>query len=242
MKLSSFLYPLRCPVCDQPVDVFMPRICPDCRKKISYCTEPCCLKCGTGLSTDRQMYCAGCSRSQRAFLQGRGTWFYEGAARESVMRFKTANRRTYASFYAQEMLRMQGEWILSRRAQVFIPVPLTKKKKRRRGYNQAALLARELSLRTDIPVLEDLLLRQEGSRQQKELSGQMRRMNLQHVFYVNQKYISGSDGPAEKIPPHTVILIDDIYTTGSTVDAASRVLLDAGVQAVYAAYLCVGES
>ena len=232
MKFSSFLYPQRCPICDEAVDVLRPRICPACREKIPVCEEPRCIICGKKVICDRDIYCSDCMETTHCFVQGRAAWMYDGVVRKSLYRFKFANRRTYAPFYAREMMRQMGRWIMTRRADVLIPIPVSRRKLRLRGYNQAALLARELSKLTGIPVREDVLMRHEGYAQQKSLSRNLRRMNLQQAFYV----------PPGTAVPQSVILTDDIYTTGSTIDAASRVLLDAGVKIVYAAYLCVGES
>ena len=232
MKFSSFLYPQRCPICDGIVDMIRPQICPDCRRKIPVCREPRCVICGKKVLSDREMYCSDCMELSHEFLQGRSAWMYDGVVRRSLYRFKFANRRMYAPFYAQEMMRQMGHWLMTRDADALIPVPVSRKKLHARGYNQAALLARELGVYTRIEVRGDLLLRREGFVQQKALSRTLRRQNLRHAFYV----------PDGAQVPRTVILVDDIYTTGSTIDAASHVLRRAGVKNIYAAYLCVGES
>ena len=232
MRLSSILYPLRCPICDGVIDPVHPAICPGCRRRIRYCTEPRCVRCGKMIPSDRDMLCGDCEKTVHVFVQGRAAWAYTGAAKESVLRYKFANRRMYAPFYAQEMMRCMGGWLFTRGADALIPIPVTEKKRRSRGYNQALLLAQPLSAYLGVPVREDLLMRREGFRQQKELSRQMRKVNLQRAFYTV---------PADEVP-RTVILIDDIYTTGSTLDAAAMRLKEAGVVTIYTACLCVGES
>ena len=232
MYIPSLLCPPRCPVCDGVTDVLTPQIHQACRRMLPVCTEPRCVVCGRGLVSDRDLICRDCAGMQHSFVQGRALWYYSGAAKQSLYRYKFANRRQYASFYALEMLRAMGGWLMSRRANALIPVPVSAKKLRARGYNQSALLARALSCHTGIPVREDILKRRSGFRAQKELSRQMRRMNLQRAFYTED---CGNI-------PGIVILIDDIYTTGSTLDAASEALKRAGVQTIYAAYICVGET
>ena len=112
-----------------------------------------------------------------------------------------------------------------------IPVPLHKSRMRKRGFNQAALVAERMGERLGIPVEEKLLIRVKKTSPQKELNDSARRENLKNAFQ-----LCGNDVKLKR-----VVLIDDIYTTGSTLDAAAAALLAAGVEKVYFLSICIGR-
>ena len=151
--------------------------------------------------------------------------------RESMGRFKYKNRREYADFYVKELLERCGETVRAWEADALIPVPLHPKRKRRRGFNQAGLIAEGLGKKLGIPVYGRLLVRVKKTRPQKELSRQERRSNLKNAFQAVQN----------DVRLRKVILVDDIYTTGSTIDAAAEVLLALGVEKVYFLSICIGR-
>lgn len=116
-------------------------------------------------------------------------------------------------------------------AQALVPVPLHKTRQRRRGYNQAEALSRELSALTGIPVLADWIARVEKTAPMKDLSSRERQNNLKRAFKIRRN----------DVKLNTVIIIDDIYTTGSTIDAMSRELKKAGVERIYFMTLAIGK-
>ena len=151
--------------------------------------------------------------------------------RASISRFKYHNRREYADFYAEELLRAYGRMLRSWQPDALIPVPLHKSRMRKRGFNQAALVAERMGERLGIPVEEKLLIRVKKTSPQKELNDSARRENLKNAFQ-----LCGNDVKLKR-----VVLIDDIYTTGSTLDAAAAALLAAGVEKVYFLSICIGR-
>lgn len=111
-----------------------------------------------------------------------------------------------------------------------IPVPVSRKKMQKRGYNQAALIARQLAEKTGIPTDLHSLARIRDTIPQKELNHQERRKNLNNAFKMDQNAVKYKK----------VLLVDDIYTTGSTIDACAVALKEAGVQQVYFISLSIG--
>lgn len=193
--------------------------------------EPLCKRCGKPLSDEYAEYCPDCVRREHAYLRGRAVFEYNRRMKASIARFKYHNRREYADFYAEEMLRKLGRELRSWQPDVLIPIPLHKSRMRRRGFNQAALVADILGRRLGIPVAEKALIRNKKTSPQKELSDQERRANLKHAFQ-----------PGELEPEwKRAVLVDDIYTTGSTIDAAARILQAAGVEKVYFLSICIGR-
>ncbi len=226
-KILDYLYPPRCPVCDR---ICGEGICDSCRKKLVYIKEDFCLKCGKPLNDDRQEYCMDCRRREHFYLQGRSLFSYQGAIRRSLYRLKYANKREYAYCFGGEIAENLGKWIRQKKVTKIVPIPLHPARKRQRGYNQAALLARSIGRNMDIPVDEHLLYRIKRTVPQKKLDGQARKANLKDAF-VTAKNIR---------PEECILLVDDIYTTGSTVDAAAECLLRAGKCRIYVITTAIG--
>lgn len=225
-RLFDLLYPRRCPVCD---DIVGGRalICEPCRLRLHPVGEPLCKKCGKPLSTAEAEYCPDCGRKKHLYVRGRAALEYDSVMRESIGRFKYKNRREYGDFYVQELLRACGEAVRSWNPDLLIPIPLHKSRRRKRGFNQAELIARGLGKELGIPVSADSLLRTKKTSPQKELNDQERKSNLKNAFQLAK----------DNVKFKKILLIDDIYTTGSTIDAAASVLLDHGAEKVY--FLCI---
>ena len=226
-RVLDYLYPPRCPVCD---GISAEGICPVCRKKVIYIREDYCLKCGKPLTDSRREYCDDCTKHRHEFVQGRSLFSYQGAIRDSLYRLKYSNKREYAAVYGRELAEHLKSWILHRRITKIVPIPLHRSRQRQRGYNQAALLARVVGGNLGIPVDERLLYRCEKTKPQKTLSGQERRKNLEGAFRVKK----------ELCPDECILLVDDIYTTGSTADAAAKCIRKAGKCRVYVLSVAIG--
>ncbi len=240
----DLLYPPRCPLCDKILDwkdrtttqkiriPGMPRgCCTDCRTSLPRVKEPACMKCGKPLENEGQEYCGECMTQRHFFDRGVAAFRYTNALRHSVYRMKTENRRDYIPFYAAEMARALERKLPQWRPEVILPAPMHSRKRRQRGYNQSELLAREIGRLTGIPVETGLLRVTRIIRSQKELGRRERLQNLR-----------GSVAAREPFPRYSsVLLVDDVYTTGSTLDEISRVLRTQGVRSVYFVVLCTGK-
>ena len=132
-------------------------------------------------------------------------------------------------FYGEEALHRYEKWILNKKIQVIVPIPLHKKRQRVRGYNQAELFARVIGARLGIPVCADLMIREKNTVPQKELNEAERKNNLKNAFKITKNIVHLS----------YILLVDDIYTTGSTIDAAALALKKAGGTHIY--FICVSS-
>lgn len=206
-------------------------ICEPCRLRLHPVTEPLCKKCGKPLSAAETEYCPDCGRKKHLYTRGRAALEYDSLMRESIGRFKYSNRREYANFYVRELLDICGPAVRSWNVDLLIPIPLHKSRRRKRGFNQAELIAKGLGRELGIPVSSNCLLRTRKTSPQKELNDQERKNNLKNAFQVVDY-----DVKFKKI-----LLIDDIYTTGSTIDAAASVLLESGAEKVYFLSISIGR-
>ncbi|MCM1568156.1 MAG: ComF family protein [Roseburia sp.] len=224
----QLLFPLRCPVCDGIVPGGE-KICLGCMEGLKPLAAPWCMRCGKAL-TGQEKLCRDCRTREHRFLRGRALYQYESAA-PSIYRFKYGGRREYADFFGEEVARGLGSFIGHVKPEGLIPIPLHKKRERKRGYNQAGLLARAIGTYTGLPVYENLLVRIKNTSPLKEQNPKERQNNLKKAFKVIE-----NDVKLKK-----VIVVDDIYTTGSTVDEAAGVLEAWGVEQVYFIALACGK-
>lgn len=227
---KNLLFPRRCPVCDDIVPIGEGDVCRPCAGRIQYIREPRCRRCGKQLEDDARVFCGDCARKPHVFDSGLALYDYRSMCK-SIYRFKYADRCEYAAFYARDIYRHFKTDIAMMDADAIIPVPLHASRKRARGYNQAELVARELSVLTRIPVYPDLVRRVKKTAPQKELDAAGRQNNLKKAFHI----------PSDVVKLNKTILIDDIFTTGSTLDAVALELKRCGVEAVYFITLCIGE-
>lgn len=230
-RLSNLIYPRRCPICDGLTGSHKILICRECRQRLRRICEPACKKCGKALEKEETEYCADCAQRKHRYTRGAAVFPYDRLLRASVARYKYRGRREYADFYAEELAESCRGLLPVWEPQAFIPIPLHRSRKRKRGFNQAELVARKLGKILGIPVESRLLVRTKKTEPQKELNDGQRRTNLKNAFQVRQN----------DVRLKRVVLVDDIYTTGSTIDAAAAVLLEHGVEKVYFLTICIGR-
>ena len=223
------LYPRRCPVCGEIVTPKGRLICPSCLLRLSPVKSPVCQKCGKEVWSEEIEYCPDCVKHRRSFARGMALFNYTEEAARSMAAVKYKNKREYLDFYGAALAARYEKQIRRMHADVLVPVPVHPSRKRARGFNQAEVLAVCLEKRLGIPVGSGMLIRDKKTKPQKELSAADRLKNLSGAFR------------AGTIPEgiKTVLLVDDIYTTGSTVEACARALRNAGVSRVYFVVICM---
>lgn len=229
--IIDLFYPRRCPVCDGILFPGKTKICAECRSKIIYIKEPTCRKCGKPLKCAEEEYCPDCLEKKHYYKEGAALFSYP-PIKQSLYRFKYSGRQEYADFYAEEIVRFMSEKIAGWNAQALIPVPLHKKRNRVRGYNQAEVLAEAISKRTGIPVCAHTVKRIRNTVPQKQLDETERQNNLKRAFKFYQN----------DVKLDTIIIIDDIYTTGSTINALAFACRNAGIKNIYFLTIAIGES
>ena len=144
---------------------------------------------------------------------------------------KYANRRENAEFFAEAILKKYGGYIKGLGIDVIIPVPLHKKRYKKRGYNQTELVASYIGKRLGIPVNTELLARNVSTTAQKFLDNVERKNNVKSAFKVYENDVKYD----------RILLIDDIYTTGATLHYAAKELIENGNGAVYTMTVCIGR-
>lgn len=226
----TLFFPRRCPVCDEPVKPWNALACRECASKFDYIEPPRCLKCGKHIGDSGKEYCDDCAAHEHLYDSGRALFSYRNVS-ASIARFKYRGRREYASWYASCMADVLGPFIRASQADALVPVPLHRSRLKKRGYNQAQVLAEALSVLTGIPVRADLIERSVKTAPMKDLSVVERQNNLKRAFKIRRN----------DVKLNIIIIIDDIYTTGSTIDAMSREFRKVGVERIYFITLAIGR-
>ena len=229
----ELIYPRRCPVCDRPVHPAGALICPACERTLQRVAPPVCLRCGRPIrDRDTGHLCPDCLRIPHVYDRGCAVFVYHSVS-GGLFRFKYEGRREYGAFYGKCMADRLRTFCADPRAffDMLVPVPVSPGRLRQRGYNQALILAREVSIRTGIPVREDILYRISDTRPMKNMGPEERQNNLKKAFQCH-----GND-----VELSSIMLIDDIYTTGATVDACARALYRQGARRVCFLTLAIGD-
>ncbi len=208
--LLGLLFPSRCVGCGlRGVD-----LCQECLATVRALEPTCCPRCGR--PSRLGALCPGCRRYQGPLAGIRAACVYDGVARKAIHSFKYRQRRTLAQPLAglvEQELRLRPLQV-----ELLIPVPLHPTRLRERGYNQSALLARTLGERLGIPVAE-LLERRRETAAQAELRAVARQANVRGAFGC----VTGSELSGQRVG-----IVDDVCTTGATLEDCARALREAG--------------
>jgi len=213
--LLAVVFPARCPACTR----LLPRprrgpLCEACWVSFPRHDTALC-PCGTGGGAR----CPRCRRGLNPIGRGASLGPYEGPLRLVVHELKFRGKRAVATRLAEELLLLTSVRALLLPGCVLVPVPLHPRRLRARGFNQSELLARELARRTPCRLVAGALVRRKDTPPQTGLSAAARRANLREAFVVRRR------GP---LVGRTVVLVDDVLTTGSTARACARALRQAG--------------
>ena len=232
--LVELIYPSskECPVCRQEPS-YRQGIGRNCLRKIGLIIPPICLKCGRPLrlKAEGQSVCSQCNENRYYFSKARAVGLYEGALREYLSELKYR----YRPELGEALGKLMVEWVKLepefQKADLIIPIPIHRLKLELRGYNQAELLANPLQKYLGIKLKNDIIIRDKLTESQNSLNKEDRFLNITNAFrVVNGKELTGT----------SVLLIDDILTTGATASEAARVLLRAGARTVKVLALAAG--
>ena len=223
--LFQFFLPPQCDCCETFLEEGRQGLCPDCLAAVRWIAPPFCTRCGIPFVSrhGKDHLCGPCLDQKRHFATGRAMGYYEGPLREAIHRWKYEGKIYLSSLFGDWMERGLSHYWNASRFDLLIPVPLHPQRLRERGFNQALLLVRELNRRTGIPYRRRLLEKRERTVPQVHLSGVDR-----------EKGVKGAFGLAEpdEVPGKVILLVDDVYTTGATVNECAKVLIAGGARRV----------
>ncbi len=214
--LLDAILPLRCFGCGTVVPA-QSSLCAGCWSGLTFLGEPCCASCGLPFPFDHgaNALCAACMREAPLFDSARAALLYDEAIRPLILAFKHGDRTEAARPFARWM-QMAG-WSFLKQADLILPVPLHRRRLFHRRYNQSALLAQALACESGLALGLDLLRRVRATPSQGRRSRQARQRNVAGAFAL-------APGVAGQLQDRRLLLIDDVMTSGATLDEASKVL------------------
>ena len=233
---ADLLYPRNCLVCEHTV---LPEgqkgvVCPSCRSEAKFISPPCCDRCALPFpgAIDTHFVCGYCKDLKFHFSRTYAVCRAEGVVRTCIHRFKYSREIYFArhleEWFVEGAVRWAIDWSL---VDALVPVPLYSRKLREREFNQAEYLARALSRAVGKPVLNGHLRRDRDTGTQTKLDARHRAENLRDAFSCRQ---------GEALEGKRLVLVDDVFTTGATVDGCAKVLRRAGVAEVWVLVLARG--
>ena len=222
-KLIEHLFPLKhtCNACGR--EIFSDKyFCEECESQIVYNDKIICNHCGRAIFNAEE-YCLSCQGRETYFEKARSVYLYKEPISVLIARLKYANKKYLAKIFAKEMAFIYYKNFFN--CDCVLYTPMTEEREERRGYNQAKVLAEEFCEVTKLPVLENVLFKiKETPRQATISQAKERRENLKGSFKVENKNL---------IKDKSVLLIDDVMTTGATVETLSSLLIKAGAKSVF---------
>lgn len=219
-RIADFLFPekLTCNICGR--EIFDGGyLCKECAKTLILNDKATCPVCGR--RTDYPALCLECKDKAPPFKRAVSATVYEGGAARLIIAFKSGS--PYLKRYFAQLLEPKCRELKD--ADAICYVPMTAKAKRKRGYNQSEILAKELAKRLNLTVLKGAVIKKRETKSQKTLSFKERAKNLNGSFTAYKDKVAGK----------SIILVDDVLTTGATAETITRELLKKGAKCVYLA-------
>lgn len=209
-------------------------MCDDCLSDINWANGKLCASCGKPLEDwYPDMYCSECINKDRRFDAGITCFQYKEAERMMIREFKYHGK----SYMARNLSEILFDKVVAVGAgcDILVPVPMFKKKEKKRGYNQAALLAEFTAKRLGLPYCADAIERTRNTAPMNRLDARERRRNLENAFKVTEAGRTAVNG-------RRVMLVDDIYTTGTTTEHCAEALKQVGAAEVTVLSLAAGRN
>lgn len=224
LKFKKLLFPeLTCYICGRELENPELHICENCDNRLDEITGMYCEICGDKLD-EPDLYCEVCKHTKHSYNTARSCYVYDKYSGALVTGLKYNNKKFLVPFMAKKMFKRLVEFPLT--VDTIIPVPLTVKRRRARGFNQSELLADEIARLSPVPMVVDTVsvTRNFDRPPQATLNRAERLKNLKGIFsVVDTSNITGK----------VVLIVDDVYTTGATVEELSRVILKKKPKTIY---------
>ena len=224
LRLLNLLFPPQCLNCDARVPTHG-TLCQPCWQQIQFISDPMCDCCGLPFDYDigSNALCAQCMQARPPYAHARAAFRYDEHSRKLVTRLKYSDQTQLANIYGAWLAKAGADLLTG--SDIIIPVPLHYFRFVGRRFNQSALLAQAVSKKTGVKNINNALKRIRHTTPQTGLTKAQRKDNVKGAFIVNPRY-------ADSIKGKNILLIDDVLTTGSTIEQCSKILLKAGAMQV----------
>jgi len=220
--VRELCFPSRCLSCAKQLDEAAILFCGDCGGKLNFIKEPLCPCCGRTFIAGENHFCSVCLDKPWSFTKARAVFIYNDVIAKTIYALKYGDRKECLATFG--ILKKEADPCLDLfEPDIIMPVPLHAKRLRQRGFNQSLLLARVFYPEQKEKIDSDTFIRSLDTSPQTTLRGDERRKNMANAFRVIDP---------EKVEGKKIMLIDDVFTTGTTVNECSRTLEKAGAREV----------
>ena len=228
-KIIKLIFPPKCVLCGKIVETD-DTLCCDCWKKVEFIHKPFCDKCSTPFEfkISEDDICLACIKNKPLYIKARSAFVYDNEISKLIFKFKFYDKMYLKRFMAKCMVNASADII--DKIDIFIPIPLHKKRLIFRKYNQSLLLANEIAKLTNKNVIYNFLCKTKHTAPQATLKQSDRKSNLKNKFAFNEEYLDR----ISEFKNLNFAIIDDVMTTGSTINECIKVLNDVGIKNVYA--------
>ena len=225
LRFVDIVLPPRCVITGAEVQA-QGMVDPQAWAQLDFIDDPYCDVCGIPfeVKVHDNTQCAVCIKAAPPYISARSALVYNDASRSLILGFKHADKTHLVKTFTPWLCRAGAEMLA--RADVLIPVPLHSRRLMMRRYNQAALLVKDLSKNTGVTMCLDGLQRVRATQPQGRMVFKERQKNVRGAFTVPKKRHADIKGK-------TIVLLDDVYTTGATVKACTKTLLSFGAKSVH---------
>lgn len=221
--IKQAIYPnhFKCACCGKEIIYNSYDFCDECLVKLPYISTKVCLRCGEPLGTLAN-YCMHCKNSHHEYKRNFSCFSYTSPISDLIVDYKYNNKKYLSSIFIPFMIQKYLESGIT--ADLIIPIPLHNERLRARGFNQSELIANEFAKKLNMESSNNILVRIKNTPKQSLLSMEERKNNMENAFEVVSK---------DSIKGKTILIIDDVYTTGATIDECAKVLKKAKAKEVY---------
>lgn len=224
--ITNLIFPPRCVFCGERLSPKVNfNVCTDCSNNLPYCkTYRRCTICGTPVATSSGEICRRCVALKRYFVKSASAFVYTDKVRSSVIAYKKSGNSSYARVFSYYIAGMVKSDFPAVDFDAVVSVPPRKKSFTDEDFDQAGFLARQVALRLELPCISKALVQTKRISKQSTLNYNARLTNVQDAFSVKKK---------DSVSGKTLLLIDDVRTSGSTLNECSKALKEAGAYRIY---------
>lgn len=232
--ILDFIYPQSCPICQRPLRREEKEVCEDCWQTLAILPAPFCPYCKSFLEDSAKLLEHVCpyldGAEDRRILAAISLGTFDDHYQNLIHRFKYGKKTPLGKRLARRLGEAVAREREFARCDFIVPVPLHRARYRERGFNQSEILAEGVSQAIDLPLVKEILKRKKNTKDQTYLNAQQRAENVRDAFVITQP---------EKINDKKVILVDDVITTGATLNECARMLQKVGAKKIFAVTLAV---
>lgn len=224
LKFLTVIFPKTCLICNKIIAGG--NFCVEDWNKLYFLQNPACSICFQPFEfkVDDQMTCGKCLQKHPEYFKALAVLNYDETSKTLITKFKYFDQTNLAKYFSELMFKQVKEILPD--IDFIAPVPLHKFRIIKRKYNQSALLAKKIAALSNKKILFDLLIRIKNNKPQALLSQKARGTNVKGIFKVKEGYCEGIKGK-------NILLIDDVITTGATVESCCKALKKSGVKRIY---------